>query len=54
VCGQARLGDAMDLADLVHPDAECLSRGRRGTDASLPQALSKKRGTWASARAADT
>ena len=55
VCGQATLDDAHDLADLVHPDAECMrgAGGRRGTDASLPQHLSKKRGTWASARAAE-
>ena len=52
VCGQATLDETVDVADIVHPDAECQTGGRRGTDANLPPSLSKKRGTWGSARAA--
>ena len=78
VCGQAPIDDAVDLASVVHPEAESLSavpasgvatpaRGRRDRgndrgdqgavasrkgDAALPERLSKKRGCWASARAA--
>ena len=57
VCGQAVLDDTVDLAEVVHPDAEKglqdegAATSRRG-DAALGVNLSKKRGEWASARAA--
>ena len=58
VCGQARLDDAVDLREIVHPDAERdttpagAARHARKGDGALSEALSKKRGEWASARAA--
>ena len=52
------LDDTVDLAEVVHPDAEKglqdggnAATSRRG-DAALGVNLSKKRGEWASARAA--
>ena len=58
VCGQAVLDDSVDLRQIVHPEAERDTNpegaeARRG-DAVLRESLSKKRGDWASARAADT
>ena len=53
VCGQARLDDSIDVAEIVHPDAvPAAPATRRAGDGALRQSLSKKRGEWASARAA--
>ena len=56
VCGQAVVDDSIDLSEVVHPAAERdTARGASGArtgGGSLRESLSKKRGEWASARAA--
>ena len=52
VCGQAALDGIEDLAEVVHPHADVQSGAQRAGDTAVRERLSKKRGEWASARAA--